>query len=139
MICITSMALLLPILLSLFASPSAANPLYSICASGNFTRNGTYSSNLNHLMSTLSSNAFATGFATSTTGIVPDCVYGLALCRGDTDIANCRSCISTAISDIQQLCSNNMEATIWYDYCQLRYSNQDSSTAPTSLLVPKAC
>ncbi|KAH0459173.1 hypothetical protein IEQ34_011987 [Dendrobium chrysotoxum] len=119
------MALLLLILLSLFASPSAADPFYYICGSENFIRNSNYSSNLNHLISTLSSNALATGFATSSTGIVPDRVYGLTLCRGDTDIATCRSCISTAISNTQQLCSNKKEATIWYDYCQLRYSNQD--------------
>ncbi|KAI0497861.1 hypothetical protein KFK09_021099 [Dendrobium nobile] len=134
MICITSMALLLLILLSLFASPSAAEPLYYICSSGNFTRNSTYSSNLNQLIFTLSSNALAdalaTGFATATIGIVPDRVYGLTLCRGDTDIANCRSCISTAISDTNQLCSNKKEATIWYDLCQLSYSNQEIQYGP---------
>ncbi|XP_020694023.1 cysteine-rich receptor-like protein kinase 19 [Dendrobium catenatum] len=134
MICITSMALLLLILLYLFASPSAAEPLWYICGSGNFTRNSTYSSNLNQLIFTLSSNALAgalaTGFATATIGIVPDRVYGLTLCRGDTDIANCRSCISTAISDTNQLCSNKKEATIWYDLCQLSYSNQEIQYGP---------
>lgn len=126
------MAFLFLVLLSFFASPATTDPLYHICGTtGNFTsNNNTYSSNLNILLSTLSSNASATGFATFTTGSIPNRIFGLTLCRGDTDTADCHSCISTAMSDIQQLCPNNKDATIWYDYCQLRYSNQDFLYAP---------
>ncbi|XP_020589870.1 cysteine-rich receptor-like protein kinase 10 isoform X2 [Phalaenopsis equestris] len=125
------MAFLLLIFLSLFPSPATADPLYYICGSTrNFTTSSIYSSNLNVLLSTLSSNASATGFATFTKGSIPDRVAGLILCRGDTDITNCRSCIYTAISDIQQLCPNQKDATIWYDFCLLRYSNQNFLYAP---------
>ncbi|KAL0911304.1 hypothetical protein M5K25_019436 [Dendrobium thyrsiflorum] len=131
MISTQSMAFFFLVLLSLFASPATADPLYQICGStGNFSRNSNYSSNLNLVLSTLFSNASATGFATFTTGSIPNRVSGLTLCRGDTDAANCLSCISTATSDIQQLCPNSKDATIWYDYCQLRYANQNFLYAP---------
>lgn len=126
------MALLLISLLSLFASPATTNPLYHICGTteGYFNSNDTYNSNLRYLISILSFNASDTGFGTASTGSVPDRVFGLAMCRGDTDTTTCRSCISVAFSDMQQLCLNNKEATTWYDYCQLRYSNQDFLYAP---------
>ncbi|XP_028549606.1 cysteine-rich repeat secretory protein 38-like, partial [Dendrobium catenatum] len=119
-------------LLFLIASPATADFPSYICGNSaeNFISNSTYSSNLNQLFSTLSSNASATGFATFTAGRVPDRIYGLTLCRGDTDIPSCRSCISTAMSDIQQLCQYNKYANIWYDNCQLRYSNLDFLSAP---------
>ncbi|XP_020589872.1 putative cysteine-rich receptor-like protein kinase 20 [Phalaenopsis equestris] len=127
----TSLAFLLLVLLSLFASPATAYLLYNVCGStGNFSTYSTYSSNLNVLLSTLSSNASATGFATFTTGSIPDSVTGLILCRGDTDIFNCRSCIHTAIKEIRQFCPNQKDASIWYDLCLLRYSSQNFLYAP---------
>ncbi|KAI0497854.1 hypothetical protein KFK09_021092 [Dendrobium nobile] len=131
MISTQSMAFFFLVILSLFASPATADPLYKICGStGNFTSNSNYSSNLNLVLSTLSSNASATGFATFTTGSIPNRVHGLTLCRGDINAASCLSCITVATSDIQQICPNSKDAIIWYDYCQLRYSNQDFLDVP---------
>ncbi|KAH0448308.1 hypothetical protein IEQ34_022108 [Dendrobium chrysotoxum] len=126
------MAIQLLFLLSLFTYPAKADPLYHLCGNSTdiFTSNSTYSSNLNLLFSTLYTNASATGFATFTTGSVPDRTYGLTFCRGDIDIANCSSCISTAISDIEKVCPNNTKGVVWYDFCQLYYSNDDILSNP---------
>ncbi|KAL0911305.1 hypothetical protein M5K25_019437 [Dendrobium thyrsiflorum] len=124
---IKSMALLVLVLLSLFSYPATSDLLHHICGTsvGKFTNKSTYSTNLNHLISSLSYTASATGFATSIIGNVPDRVCGLAICRGDIDTGSCRYCISTAISVVQQFCPNNKDVTIWYDYCLLRYSSLD--------------
>ncbi|KAL0911307.1 hypothetical protein M5K25_019439 [Dendrobium thyrsiflorum] len=123
---------LIVFLASLFFPTATAIPLYAINGTnGKFISNSVYSSNLNLLFSSLSSNASAAaGFAATSTGRVPDRVYGHTLCRGDTNIATCRSCIHTAVSDIQLLCPNFKDAIIWYDDCQLSYSSQDFLYAP---------
>ncbi|KAI0497859.1 hypothetical protein KFK09_021097 [Dendrobium nobile] len=121
------MALLLLVLLSLFSYPATSDLLNHKCDTGvgNFINKSTYSTNLNHLISSLYYTGTATGFATSIIGSGPDRVYGLAICRGDIDTASCRYCISSAITNIQQFCPNNRDATIWYDHCLFRYSSLD--------------
>ncbi|KAJ0983392.1 hypothetical protein J5N97_011647 [Dioscorea zingiberensis] len=113
-------------LLSLFlVSPSlSAELLYQFCGStGNYTANGTYESNLNALLPSLASNGSDPGFYKDTLGRVPDQVYALSLCRGDVNASVCRSCLDRARQDALQLCPYNKAATIYYDYCFLRYSN----------------
>ncbi|XP_028549605.1 cysteine-rich receptor-like protein kinase 10 [Dendrobium catenatum] len=120
-----SMALLLLVLLSLFSYPATSDLLNHKCNTGvgNFINKSTYSTNLNHLISSLYYTVTTTGFATSIIGSGPDRVCGLAICRGDIGTASCRYCISTAITNIQQFCPNNKDATIWYDHCLFRYSS----------------
>ncbi|KAK1304475.1 putative cysteine-rich receptor-like protein kinase 20 [Acorus calamus] len=101
-----------------------ADPLYHICQNnGNYTTNSTYQSNLNTLLRSLSSNGPTTGFFTTTQGSSPDQVDGLVLCRGDTDVNACASCLDNAVPDIIQLCPYQKSAVVWYDDCFLRYSN----------------
>ncbi|KAL0904392.1 hypothetical protein M5K25_026491 [Dendrobium thyrsiflorum] len=135
------MAIPLLFLLSLFASPAKADPLYRLCGSSSdiFTRNSTNSSNLNLLLSTLYTNASATGFATFTTGSVRDRFYGLTFCRGDIDIANCSSCISTAISDIEKLCPNNGRLPFGTTAANSTTPTRTSSPTPTSIAVTDTC
>ena len=100
---------------------AAGDPLGQVCgASGNFTANRT-------IHAALPGNASSSRalFATATLGVVPDAVYALALCRGDANASACASCVATAFSDAQQLCAYNKDATIFYDPCLLRYSNQN--------------
>ncbi|KAM4113198.1 hypothetical protein ACJW30_05G201400 [Castanea mollissima] len=82
---------------------ASASRAYSCPKEPNFTPNSTYQSNLNHLLSSLSSNAnLETGFYNTTV-----------------------NCVSTATKDIvQHYCPTGIEATIWYDQCMLRYSNE---------------
>ncbi|KAJ0983289.1 hypothetical protein J5N97_011544 [Dioscorea zingiberensis] len=127
------MALLLGCkLLSLFllplflVSPSLSDPLYQVCGStGNYTAKSTYESNLLALLPSLASNGSNQGFYKDTTGRVPDQVYALILCRGDTNTSACRNCLDLARQDALQLCPYNKGATIWYDNCLLRYSNSN--------------
>ncbi|XP_051215534.1 cysteine-rich receptor-like protein kinase 6 [Lolium perenne] len=107
---------------------SAGDPLGHFCSnSANFTANSTYQANIRLLHATLPKNASSSPnlFATGTVGTLPDIVYALALCRGDTSAANCSECISTAFQDAQQLCPYNKDATIYYEPCALRFSNQN--------------
>lgn len=109
-------------------SEAAPNFRNNYCPDGyNFTANSTYQSNLNYLLSSLSSNASREGgFYNTTVGQnSPNQIYGLFLCRGDVTTDVCKDCVATAAKVVvQQYCPTGMEAIIWYDECMLRYSNE---------------
>nr|BAK06110.1 predicted protein [Hordeum vulgare subsp. vulgare] len=112
----------------IIAFPASGDPLQQFCgSSGNFTANSTYQANIRRLSATLPKNTSSspTLFATDTFGTLPDIVYALAFCRGDTSAANCSECVATAFLDAQQRCPYNQDATIFYDPCALRFSNQN--------------
>ncbi|KAJ0983414.1 hypothetical protein J5N97_011669 [Dioscorea zingiberensis] len=125
--CHISIQLLSLLSLLFLVSPSlSAELLYQFCGStGNYTANSTYESNLNALLPSLASNGSDPGFYKDTLGRVPDQVYALSLCRGDVNASVCRSCLDLARQDAIQLCPYKKAATIYYDYCFLRYSNQN--------------
>ncbi|XP_039169869.1 cysteine-rich receptor-like protein kinase 25 [Eucalyptus grandis] len=92
-----------------------------------FTPNSTYQSNLNTLLSSLSSAATnnSDGFANATAGKnLPDQAYGLFLCRSDVSTATCSDCVATGKRDIRQVCPDQRVSVIWYEKCMLRYSNK---------------
>nr|CAB3454528.1 unnamed protein product [Digitaria exilis] len=128
--------LALALFLAFALAPLAAgDPLGKMCgSSGNYTANSTYQSNIRGLSTTLPKDASTspTLFATAKLGSVPNIVYALALCRGDVNASACASCVAAAFTDAQQLCAYNMDATVFYDFCFLRYSNQDFTSSPTS-------
>ncbi|KAA8519960.1 hypothetical protein F0562_014216 [Nyssa sinensis] len=97
---------------------------YHCIENGNFTSNSMYQTNLNTLLSSLSSNIDRNGFYSSSEGEGSDVVNGIALCRGDVELDSCRSCVNDSTRKLSQLCPNNKQAIGWYDYCMLRYSNQ---------------
>ncbi|XP_027159340.1 cysteine-rich receptor-like protein kinase 25 [Coffea eugenioides] len=93
------------------------------------TTNSPFRTNLNFLLSTLSSNASRTnGFYNSTAlgrGNDPsNTIYGLFLCRGDFSVDVCQQCVASASRRIIQECPNQKRAIVWYDECLLRYSDQ---------------
>lgn len=99
---------------------------YTCYGSGNFTPGGVYNQNLNNLLNILDSNTPLTGFAFSSLGQSQNIQsYGLALCRGDINTTACEACVDEATTEIQKLCQFNNEAAIWYDVCQVKYSNVD--------------
>ncbi|XXG69295.1 hypothetical protein AAC387_Pa06g2202 [Persea americana] len=112
--------------LSILQPLTTAQPLYRKCETAlNYTSNSTYASNLNTLLASLPSNASRNnGFYNTTVGTNQDTVYGLVLCRGDVTPATCKNCLDVSIKEIKQLCPNNKIAAIWYEYCQLRYSDK---------------
>ncbi|EHA8591350.1 cysteine-rich receptor-like protein kinase 10 [Cocos nucifera] len=118
---------------------TASDPHYTQCVTtSNYTADSTYESNLmNLLLPSLASNtSLSGGFLNATVGQIPNQIHGLAMCRGDVNASVCRSCLSGAIQDAPQLCPYNKGATVEYDECLLRYSNQRFfSTVDTSMQV----
>ncbi|CAM0144794.1 unnamed protein product [Urochloa decumbens] len=115
--------------LLLALAPLAAAQPWPLCGTtgGNYTAKSTYQSNLAQLATAIPANASRQGtlFAAGSAGSIPDTVYALALCRGDTNASACGSCVATAFQDAQQLCAYNKDAAIYYDACYLRFSNLD--------------
>ncbi|XP_015868281.3 cysteine-rich receptor-like protein kinase 25 [Ziziphus jujuba] len=92
-----------------------------------FTPNSIYQSNLNQVLSSLTSNSTRdTGFYNTSIGQDPGTVvYGLFLCRGDVTINMCQECLTTAAKDlVETYCPIEKVAVIWYDHCMVRYSNE---------------
>ncbi|KAF3777378.1 putative cysteine-rich receptor-like protein kinase 33 [Nymphaea thermarum] len=84
-----------------------------------------YELNMEAVFSTLTNDALPFGFSNVTVGQGPETVYGLVQCRGDVDQQDCKACIINSTIQIVEYCPNTMDAIIWYQKCQLRYSNTD--------------
>ncbi|XP_060671855.1 cysteine-rich receptor-like protein kinase 25 [Ziziphus jujuba] len=116
---------------------------YHVCPNTTtFTPNSTYQSNLNQLLSSLTSNFTRdTGFYNISVGQDPGTVvYGLFLCRGDVTITVCQECLTTEAKDlVEEYCPTEKVAVIWYDHCMVRYSNESffgrMDREPTVILV----
>ncbi|KAF3967210.1 hypothetical protein CMV_008764 [Castanea mollissima] len=90
----------------ILVSQAIAQPdfLHHFClGKGNYTSNSAYNTNLNQVLSSLSSNT--------------EIDY-----RGDTKPDICRSCLNKATKLLPLRCPNQKEAIGWYDDCMLRYS-----------------
>ncbi|XP_009598808.1 cysteine-rich receptor-like protein kinase 10 isoform X2 [Nicotiana tabacum] len=115
------------LILCLNNSQVSSSPLTYFCPNTTtYSPNSTYRSNLNVLLSSLSSNASRpNGFYNSTVGRTDsEIVYGLFLCRGDVAPPDCQDCVTIASKDIlENYCPTQKIAVIWYDDCLLRYSN----------------
>ncbi|KAJ4729983.1 Cysteine-rich repeat secretory protein [Melia azedarach] len=101
------------------------NPLFRSCSNETFTANIPYQINLNKLMGYLYYQAPPTGFGLASLGQNPNQVHGLALCRGDVSTSDCKTCVADASSNIRKNCPYSKHATIFYDNCFLKYSNED--------------
>ncbi|CAJ1977293.1 unnamed protein product [Sphenostylis stenocarpa] len=92
---------------------------------GNYTADSTYHTNLNTLLSTLTSNTqIDYGFYNFSYGQNSDKVNAIGLCRGDVEPDECRSCLNDARHNLTQLCPNQKEAILYHEKCMLRYSNR---------------
>ncbi|TQE04136.1 hypothetical protein C1H46_010248 [Malus baccata] len=111
-----------------FLTSTEAVWLFTFCPNTTtFTPNSTFQSNLNRLLSNLSSNAnrSSTGFYNVTVQTTNNAVYGLFLCRGDvvgTDA--CGICVANTTTVARKSCPVEKQVVIWYDDCMLRYSNE---------------
>ncbi|KAG6528957.1 hypothetical protein ZIOFF_011149 [Zingiber officinale] len=105
--------------------------LWNYCPTdANYTAMSAFRTNLNLLLSSLSSStAAAAGFYNDTVGRPPNQVYGLALCQGDLSFGDCQGCANASVQAITQECPKGMSSTIWYDICMLRYSNTNFFSA----------
>ncbi|KAI4295825.1 hypothetical protein L6164_035827 [Bauhinia variegata] len=126
----TRVLLLLCLLITLSVARAQQGPTYdaNVCANtSTYAPNSTYQTNLNQLLSSLSSNASQSdGYYNATAGQNNhgSTVYGAFLCRGDVTTDTCRDCVSNATSQVLQRCPNETNAVIWYDECLLQYSNE---------------
>ncbi|KAF3777375.1 Cysteine-rich receptor-like protein kinase 15 [Nymphaea thermarum] len=103
------------------AALSGAEPISSKCSA---VAGGTFQENLKALLFYLVEyTPQKNGFYFGTAGQPADQVYGQALCRGDVPLADCWNCTSHASAKILELCPSSKNAVIWFDYCQLRYSD----------------
>ncbi|XP_042377178.1 cysteine-rich repeat secretory protein 38-like [Zingiber officinale] len=135
-----SSSYLLPLLLAFHFNPAvvtAIDPRFirDMCPTeANYTAGSAFDTNLNLLLSSLSSaSAAAAGFHNDTIGRPPDQAFGLALCRGDLSLSDCQGCLNASVSQITHSCPTGVNSTIWYDICMLRYSNTNFfSTVDTS-------
>ncbi|KAI8525186.1 hypothetical protein RHMOL_Rhmol13G0209400 [Rhododendron molle] len=122
-------------LLSLIPIIVGADPTFSyidcpnttLSTTSTYAPNSTYQTNLNtvlSLLSSLSRNAIS-GFDNDTEGrSPPNIAYGLFLCHGDLLPAMCHDCVVYASQDVVKRCPLSKRASIWYDECMLRYSNE---------------
>ncbi|KAL6619533.1 hypothetical protein ACP70R_034672 [Stipagrostis hirtigluma subsp. patula] len=121
------------LLVALHAPLTAAQrqpPPWLLCdaaESGNYTANSTYLANINRLSATLPKNASSSPvlYAADSVGSVPDIVYAHALCCGDATAAACERCVRAAFAGAQQGCPLFKDVMIFYDLCQLRFSNRN--------------
>ncbi|XP_026425299.1 putative receptor-like protein kinase At4g00960 isoform X1 [Papaver somniferum] len=92
----------------------------------------TFQTNLNHLITSLSSSAsnnsitIRNGYYNTTAGQTPDTVYGSFQCRGDVSLDDCKTCVQMGAQDMNtnQRCPSYKQAIIWFNECMFRYSNQ---------------
>ncbi|CAL8164019.1 unnamed protein product [Prunus armeniaca] len=109
------------------AQPPDFRGIWCFNDKGNYTTNSTYQTNLNILLSSLSSpsnNGNGYGFYNSSYGENPDQVHTIGLCRGDVKVDICRGCLSNATQLLTQVCPNQKEAFGIFDQCTLRYANR---------------
>uniref|UniRef100_A0A0D9WZX8 Uncharacterized protein n=1 Tax=Leersia perrieri TaxID=77586 RepID=A0A0D9WZX8_9ORYZ len=96
-------------------------------SSGNYTENSTYHANIEYLATSLPAYASSSPslFASGSSGTIPDTIYALALCRGDTTNASaCAACVSSAIETAQKHCALVKTVNIYDDPCIVRFSSQ---------------
>lgn len=91
---------------------------------GKYDQGSIYQSNLNLLLSNLSSEAVGKKFHNSIMGVGPNKVYGLFLCNGAYTSEVCSNCITVAAGQVQEKCPYYAEVIVWYGQCMLRYANR---------------
>lgn len=99
-----------------------------------YSPNGTYHTNLNTVLSSLSRNIDSDGFYNATIGQDGNRVSAIAQCRGDVELQTCCECINNATRLILEKCPSKKSAFGIYDRCLIRYSNESfigtMSTSP---------
>lgn len=93
----------------------------------NITNYNSYDSNLNKLLSTLSTasreyrfnNTYVGGNGNS------ERIYGLFMCQADIAIVKCQDFVTIAVKEIIKLCPGLKTAVYWWGNCLLRYSNRE--------------
>ncbi|CAA7060166.1 unnamed protein product [Microthlaspi erraticum] len=123
-----SLFLLTIIIASQTASAQLQDPTYvGQDCTNRISRNTTYFSNLQILLTSLSSNTafFTMGSHSLTKGQNADMVFGTYLCKGDLSPEACRDCVVFAAKDAPTRCPGGKEFLIQYDECMLGYADRN--------------
>lgn len=110
-----------------FMANAGAAP-WQICGKRDYYKaNSKYHDNLDILSNALPHNASSAPslFAKGSVGSGQVIIYGLALCRGDTNVQSCNDCVGTAFLEARLQCSSDKDATIFFEACLVRFSNKD--------------
>lgn len=92
---------------------------------GNYTTNSTFKTNLDTLISTITSDTkIDYNFYNFSVGQDSDVVNGIGLCMKDILLDDCHRCLAQATTALVQACPNQKDAIGWYPTCMLRYSNR---------------
>ncbi|KAL6555229.1 hypothetical protein OROGR_006487 [Orobanche gracilis] len=122
-----SVSCLLVIIIVLSQTSAQAIDVYYFCGKYNDTTNSTYHTNLNTLLSALTTTAKTNnnGFYSLSYGQDTDTVYVNGMCRGDIKTDKCSDCLNKATVNLTHLCPNTKDAVGYYEdeTCMLRYSN----------------
>ncbi|KAL0694053.1 hypothetical protein Bca4012_061233 [Brassica carinata] len=112
------------------------------CEEPDFARNSSYGSNRDIVLSTLRDRSSLGSYSNTTTGLSPNTVYGMFLCRGDINRPSCSDCVQRATLEIAENCTSK-EGFIFYEECMVRYSNfsffileEDTASTSVNSLVP---
>ncbi|KAD7117333.1 hypothetical protein E3N88_04601 [Mikania micrantha] len=100
--------------------------IFNFCEnSANYTANSTYQSNLETALTSLRTTNRGLGFYMLSVGDGNGRVNSVALCRGDIKPDLCDSCLKDSTVRLLQLCPTQKAAIGYYDYCLLKYSNEN--------------
>jgi hypothetical protein len=122
-------------LITIFASHSLAQvfiPKYLDCPapSTNATEDSKFRDNIARLVATLPSSAAATGgFASLSRGNGGDQAFIRGLCRGDTKMGDCQTCLQAAGEELYRNCTTSRRAAIWYEQCFVFFADTNATTA----------
>ncbi|XP_047955383.1 cysteine-rich receptor-like protein kinase 10 isoform X2 [Salvia hispanica] len=127
--------MILVIIIYLSSQARAQENPFRCTSNGGYKNNSVYSANLNALLLSFSTNISDYGFHSASVGAV----NGLALCRADQTLDQCRTCVESASRQVLQSCPSARQAVIWYEHCSLRYSDypihNTQTEDPTYLLI----
>jgi len=114
-----------PIILFIFLSLSLPQTIKSqVVQECPGAKDPSYHDKIDLLLAELLSKSNHTSYFNYTVGVAPDVLYGLYMCRGDISMQRCHACLQDAVPSIKKICPDNVEATVWYADCTLRYANR---------------
>ncbi|CAN6343747.1 unnamed protein product [Urochloa humidicola] len=103
--------------------PSGWGAIFCSRKGGLYANGSQYKKNLDQLLTTLPAAARNNSwFHKGKAGSGADEVFGLIMCFGDHDTAQCQECLGSGGALVNMVCQGSRKATAAYDACMVRYS-----------------
>ncbi|KAJ8471291.1 hypothetical protein OPV22_025634 [Ensete ventricosum] len=144
------MAELLPILFLLFPLISSTTMasfddytsfVYVGCSQSKYILGSPYQFNVDSLLTSVANAATFSSYnnftSSAASGSSP--AYGLFQCRVDLPVADCASCVRSALDQLSSLCPSASGAGVQLKGCFLRYGNDSFLGEPDTTLLYKKC